>query len=270
MFAVVVDPPPLPEGSAALRAAFVALTLFIAGMFVAGVFWSGLRSGMTRAEARAQAMRAAGATAVWLAITGTLAATGALHFSAPPTMVPVFPLVFAIAIAVALSPVGRRLALDLPVAALVGFQGFRVLVELVLHRAYTEGLMPVQMSYAGRNFDIVSGATAIVVALWLARGRSSPSLVFAWNTLGVALLLNILIVALLSAPTPMRAFMNEPANVWVTRAPWIWLPTVMVLAAIMGHVLVYRRLWIQRAAASAAARSASFAHNAMGARSPRT
>jgi hypothetical protein len=34
--------------------------------------------------------------------------------------------------------------------------------------------------------------------------------------------------------------------VWVTRAPWIWLPTVMVLAAIMGHVLVYRRLWIER------------------------
>ena len=43
----------------------------------------------------------------------------------------------------------RRLALDLPVAALVGYQGFRVLVELLLHRAYTEGLMPVQMSYSG-------------------------------------------------------------------------------------------------------------------------
>src|SRR5206468_7023777 len=98
------------------------------------------------------------------------------------------------------------------------------------------------------NLDIISGMTAVALALWLATGRSSPRLVFAWNTLGVALLLNVLVVALLSAPTPMRVFMNEPANVWVTRAPWIWLPTVMVLAAITGHVLVYRRLWIERRA----------------------
>ncbi len=225
---------------------------------------------MPLVAARVQALRAAGATTIWLALTGIAAAKGMLHFSAPPTMVLVFPILFATAIGVALSPVGRRLARDLPIAVLVGFQGFRVLVELVLHRAYTEGLMPVQMSYAGRNFDIVSGATAIAVALWLARGRFSPRLVFAWNTLGAALLLNILIVALLSAPTPMRVFMNEPANVWITRAPWIWLPTVMVLAAIMGHALVYRRLWLQRAAASNSVTSVSLGYGAMGARSPHT
>jgi len=270
MFAVAVVPPPMPEGSIVLRTSFIALTLFIAASFVAGVFWSATRSGMPLAAARVQTLRAAGATTVWLALTGIAAARGVLHFSAPPTMVLVFPIVFAMAIGVALSPLGRRLARDLPVAVLVGFQGFRVLVELLLHRAYTEGLMPVQMSYAGRNFDIVSGATAIAVALWLVRGHTSPRLVFAWNTLGAALLLNILIIALLSAPTPMRVFMNEPANVWVTRAPWIWLPTVMVLAAIMGHVLVYRRLWLQRTAASNSATPVSVEYGAMGAHSPRT
>ena len=236
----------LPEGSATLRVSFVALTLFIAGMFVAGVYWSALRSGVARSAARMHALLAAGGAAVWLAATGAAAASGALHFSAPPTMLAVFPLAFATAIAIALSPAGRQLALSLPVAALVGFQGFRVFVELVLHRAYIEGLMPVQMSYSGRNFDIVTGITAVAVALWIAGGHSSRRLVFAWNTLGHALQVNIIVVALLSAPTPMRVFMNEPANVWVTRAPWVWLPTVMVVAAIVGHVLVYRRLWIER------------------------
>jgi hypothetical protein len=37
-------------------------------------------------------------------------------------------------------------------------------------------------------------------------------------------------------------FHNEPGNLWVTRAPWVWLPTVMVVAAVIGHLLVYRRL----------------------------
>lgn len=237
---------PLPDGSATLRISFVALSLALAALWVAGVYWSALRAGIARDSARRQAALAGGAAVLWLAVTGGAAARGALHFAAPPTMLVVFPLVIATGIAVALSPVGRRIALSLPVAALVGFQCFRVAVELLLHRAYREGLMPVQMSYSGRNLDIVTGITAIAVALWFTSGRSSSRVLFAWNTLGVVLLLNILILALVSAPTPIRVFMNEPANVWVTRAPWIWLPAVMVLAAIMGHVLVYRRLWMTR------------------------
>ena len=103
--------------------------------------------------------------------------------------------------------------------------------------------MPVQMSYSGRNFDIVTGITAVLLGAWLAfTRRESRGLVLLWNTLGLALLVNILVVALLSTPTPMRVFMNEPANVWISRAPWVWLPAVLVLAALCGHVLVYRRL----------------------------
>jgi len=242
----------LPEGSAALRVLFVSLTLFVAASVVAGIYWSGRRSGVPRAQARRHAFGGALAAAVWLGLTGALAARGALHFSAPPTMLPLFPIVIVSAIGLALSPLGKRLALSIPLAALVGFQSFRIGVELLLHRAYMEGLMPVQMSYTGRNFDIVTGITAVAVAIWIARGHRSVSVVFAWNTLGLVLLANILIVALLSAPTPMRRVMNEPANVWVTRAPWIWLPTVLVWAAIAGQALVYRRLWHERAASRSA------------------
>jgi hypothetical protein len=148
----------------------------------------------------------------------------------------------AISIGLALSPIGKRIAIGLPIAALVGYQSFRIIVELLMHRAYVEGLMPVQMSYSGRNFDIVTGITALALGVWLAMGTRSRGLVLAWNTLGVVLLANILIVALLSAPTPFRVFMNEPANVWITHAPWVWLPAVMVFAAAFGHVAVYRRL----------------------------
>ena len=139
-------------------------------------------------------------------------------------------------------PVGKRIAIGLPIAALVGYQSFRIIVELLMHRAYVEGLMPVQMSYSGRNFDIVTGITALALGGLARHGTRSRGLVLAWNTLGVVLLANILIVALLSAPTPFRVFMNEPANVWITHAPWVWLPTVMVFAAVFGHVAVYRRL----------------------------
>ena len=147
-----------------------------------------------------------------------------------------------LAVGLGMSPVGRSFARGLPLTWLVGFQGFRVLVELLLHRSYEEGLMPVQMSYTGRNFDIVTGITAVLLAVWLAKGRRSRRIVTAWNVMGVALLANVLMIALLSAPTPLRRFMNEPSNVWITHAPWVWLPSVMVVAALFGHVVVFRAL----------------------------
>ena len=234
----------LPTASTGLFTGFVALSVALAALFTAGVYWSSVRTDATPAVARRRATIAAVAAIVWMVATAVAAARGLLHFESPRTMIALFPAVFALAAVIALSPLGRRLATGLPIAVLVGSQSFRVIVELLMHRAYNEGLMPVQMSYSGRNFDIVTGLTAIVVALIVARQGASWSrpLVFAWNTLGVALLANILVVAVLSAPTPMRRFTNEPANVWITQFPWVWLPAVMVLAAIAGHVLVYRRV----------------------------
>lgn len=238
----------IPAGSPVLRVSFALLTIVVSMLFVAAVFESARRLGMSRGAVRRRTVLAGGLTIGWVAATGLAAASGALHFSPPPTMLVLFALIFGGAIALAVSPIGRQLAVGLPLAALVGYQGFRVVVELLLHRAYLEGLMPVQMSYSGRNFDIVTGITALALGAWLVNGSPPRWVVFAWNTLGLALLANVVTIAFLSAPTPLRVFMNEPANVWITHAPWVWLPAVMVFAALSGHFLVYRRLFGERAA----------------------
>ena len=233
----------IPDGSLLLRAGFVALTLAIAALFVVAVYASARRTGRDPRSAKRQTLIAAVLAAAWIAATGMLAARGVLRMWDPPTMGLVLGPAFAIAIGVTLSPLGRQLVAGIPIAWLVGFQGFRILVELLLHRAYVEGLMPVQMSWSGRNFDVATGITAIVVGLWLHTAvRPSSLLVSMWNTLGIALLANILVVAMLSAPTPFRFFAADPPNVWITRAPWVWLPAVMVLAAMIGHGLTIRWL----------------------------
>lgn len=234
----------MPETSAsfALTSGFVLLTAILAVAFVLAMHRAAQATGAPAERARRLAGIAATGTAGWLALTGGTAARGLLHFSSPPTMVALLVATMAIAIGLAASPAGARLARGIPLPLLVGFQAFRIPVELLLHRAYVEGLAPVQLTYAGRNFDIVSGATAALLAIWLARGRPPRWTVATWNVLGLALLANVVTVAILSAPLPFRVFLNEPANVWVLRAPWVWLPTVMVLAAVLGHALVFRRL----------------------------
>jgi len=106
-------------------------------------------------------------------------------------------------------------------------------------------LVPVQMTFEGRNWDIVSGVSAAAVA-WLAARRQAPRwLVLLWNCVGLALLLNIVVIAVLSMPTPLRRFHNEPVNSFIAYFPYIWLPTFLVQLALFGHLLVFR--WLRQA-----------------------
>ena len=63
----------------------------------------------------------------------------------------------------------------------------------------------------------------------------------AWNVVGFALLVNIVTVALVSTPA-FGWFGPDRLNVFILYPPFVWLPAVMVLAALMGHILVWRKL----------------------------
>ena len=240
-------PATIPNGSTLLVVMFVVLVAAVAGLLIVEITWSA-----NPHSRRRTGFIAATIAAVWMTGTALLASVGALHFDAPPTMLVLLMFTFAGAIALGASRIGEQLATRIPVALLVGFQAFRIGVELLLHQAYREGLMPIQMSYSGRNLDILSGISGLILGLLLLRRQLMPSVILAWNVVGVALLANILAIAMLSAPTPFRVFMNEPSNVWITRAPWVWLPTVFVFAAILGHVVVFRWVLAARRAAGPA------------------
>jgi small-conductance mechanosensitive channel len=149
--------------------------------------------------------------------------------------------VMAIAMAIAFGPAGRRFADYLPLWILVGVQSFRFPLEVAMHGMYERGIMPVQMSYSGRNFDILTGITAIVVSILVAAGRGGRRLVAAWNVAGLALLANIVTIAILSTPR-FRYFGEQQLNVWITYPPFVWLPAVMVLTALAGHLVIFRAI----------------------------
>lgn len=180
---------------------------------------------------------------LWMAFTAALASSGLLgDFERRPPPLPVLVAVtFGLAVAIAFSRFGARVMDGVPLAWLVGFQGFRLPLELVMHRASEEGVMPIQMSYSGQNLDIISGVTAILVAWLISRGYSTNRTVWLWNILGSALLVNIVVVAILSLPM-FAVWGPEQLNLWITRAPFVWLPTVLVPFALIGHLLLWRKL----------------------------
>lgn len=184
------------------------------------------------------------AVVTWMALMAALALAGVLSNGErrPPPMAILVPLIFVLGFAIGLSPLGGRLA-QAPLGTLVGLQMFRLPLELVMHHAGEVGIMPPELSFGGYNFDIVTGAGALIV--WLAmRATTVPrALIWTWNLWGFGCLL--VIAAIARATSPMvRAFGDDPRhiNTWVMYFPYIWLPAVLVVIAVAGHVIVTRAL----------------------------
>lgn len=208
---------------------------------------AGKRLGEPPAQRRRATLQIAVGMIAYLGIGGALAVAGVLgHWDRmPPSFMPAFAVALLVTVMLARSSHGRTLADGLPLALLVGFQGFRIPVEIMLHRAAEQGVIGSQMTWSGLNFDVVTGIVGAGLGLWLwQRGEDQPpprALLWGFNLLGLGLLTTIVTIAVLSMPTPFRVF-DGPPNVFVASVPFVWLPTVMVMAALLGHLLLARRL----------------------------
>lgn len=133
----------------------------------------------------------------------------------------------------------------IPQENIIKLQVFRFYVEVLLWALFASALLPVQMTFEGRNFDVITGVTAMGVA-WLITKNKFPNVaIVLWNIMGLGLLINIVTIALLSMPTPFRYFMNEPANTIVTEFPVSLLPAFLVPLAYMLHILSLRKALIK-------------------------
>ena len=138
---------------------------------------------------------------------------------------------------------GKQLLRSVPPQWLVFMQSFRIVVELLLLFAFMAGELPVQMTFEGRNFDVLTGILALPVGYLLTRKKTYASkLAIVFNVIGIALLLNILVIAVLSMPSSIRYFINEPANTLVAEFPFILLPGVLVPIAYTMHIFSLRQL----------------------------
>jgi hypothetical protein len=124
----------------------------------------------------------------------------------------------------------------------------RVPVEITLYWLAVERLIPDTMTFAGRNFDVLSGLTAPLVYYFAFRGRrTNRPLLLIWNCAALLLLINIVALAILSFPSPLQAVALEQPNRAVTYFPFIWLPTVVVPIVFFAHLAAIIKLTRSRA-----------------------
>jgi hypothetical protein len=163
----------------------------------------------------------------------------------PFNMLPVLAVPLIAILAFTFSNAGKEILVLIPTENIIRLQAFRFFVELLLWALYLKNQAPIQMTFEGRNWDVLSGISASVIAFLVARGKISKTGLVIWNIACLALLVNIVTIAILSMPTPLRTFMNEPSNTIVTQFPVSWLPGLLVPLAYGLHFLSLRQLYIK-------------------------
>lgn len=232
-----MNPSPLPLSVAHASA----WTTFGIGGLAIGM--AALLTGLAARNGRRTALRVGIMVPAIMALQFGLARAGILQSwdRFPPPFMLMFVPTLVLTARWAFSNAGAKLAERLPFTLLIGAQAFRLPLELLMHHAAREGVMPVQLSYSGWNFDIITGATAFLVAVLAHRSKADRALLLAWNLVGLALLATVVGIALVSMP-PVHAFGMDRLNTWVTYAPFVWLPGVLVPSALFLHLLSLRKL----------------------------
>jgi hypothetical protein len=128
-------------------------------------------------------------------------------------------------------------------ASIIVMQNFRVFVEVLLWLLFIERLLPEQMTFEGRNFDILAGLSAPVIAWLLSTQKITRGVAIIWNFVCLGLLINIVTIAVLSTPSPWQTFFEEPSNTIVTVFPISFLPGFLVPLALALHVFSLKQLF---------------------------
>jgi len=132
----------------------------------------------------------------------------------------------------------RKYSLSLSLKSLTLLHVIRIPVEFVLLGLYYQGLVPQIMTFEGRNLDILSGISALVVYYFaFHQKRINVRLILIWNIVALGLLLNILIIAILSFPYPMQQFGFDQPNTAILTFPYIWLATIVVPIVFYSHLV---------------------------------
>lgn len=125
----------------------------------------------------------------------------------------------------------------------------RIFVEITLYKLFLYKMMPELMTFKGINFDILIGISAPFMAYYGIRmSKISRNLIVCWNILGLVLLLNIVMIAFLSAPSPLQKIAFDQPNIAILYFPFSWLPTFIVPVILFGHLVSIRQLLKQKSA----------------------
>lgn len=183
--------------------------------------------------------------ALWLAFQAVISLVG--FYKDTYTMPPRFALAIGVPvvgiIGLFITRRGRVMMDSWDLKWLTALHVVRIPVELTLYWLFLHKQVPQLMTFEGVNYDILSGLTAPVMVFLCFRAQRLHRIpLLIWNFVCLGLLFNIVIRAVLAAPTPFQQLAFDQPNIAVLYFPYVWLPAFIVPAVLLSHLVAIRRL----------------------------
>jgi len=154
----------------------------------------------------------------------------------------IFPMILTI-ILLFTTTKGKQFIDSLPLKNLTYLNIVRIPVEIVLFWLFVNKAVPELMTFQGLNFDIIAGITAPFIAYFgLTKLKLKRQTILTWNIICLGLLVNIVVSAIFSTPSPIQKFAFEQPNIAILNFPFSWLPTFIVPIVLFGHLSSIRQL----------------------------
>lgn len=228
---------------------FIGLTLVLIALILYTLNYAHKKAGTLAAKRRNIILITLLGIVAFLGIQTLLSYQGIFSdFTTLPPKVMVLPVsCFIITAIVATRKSTARLLQQIPETWLIYVQSFRIMMEIILWRLVVEQVIPIQMSFEGHNFDILSGIIPPIIAFLVIKKKVlGRSWLIVANIIGIALLMIIFAIAIMSTPSPLRVYMNEPANTMIAHWPFVWLPGFVAPLALFFHVLSLKQLLVNK------------------------
>jgi len=181
----------------------------------------------------------------WLTVQTIIGLTGfyTVTTSFPPRFIFLVLPPLILIISLFLTKKGKVFVDNLDIKTLTILHIIRIPVEIVLLWLYLHKAVPELMTFEGRNFDILSGLTAPMIYYFgFVKNKLHRKIVILWNFLCLGLLINVVSIAVLSAPLPFQQFAFEQPNIAILNFPFIWLPGCLVPLVLLSHLATLRQL----------------------------
>lgn len=183
---------------------------------------------------------------IWILLQGVLGLTGLYqnpHRFPSPILLLLLPPVITI-ILLFMTSGGKRFLDQLNPGQLTWLHIIRIPIEMILYLLYLDHQVPQIMTFAGGNYDIISGITApLIYYFGYVKKSLGRAIVLGWNIICLGLLLNIIARAVLSSPSPLQKLAFDQPNIAILHFPYNWLPSVIVPLVLFSHLAVIRSLF---------------------------
>jgi hypothetical protein len=181
---------------------------------------------------------------LWMCVQSVIALSGfylVANAFPPRFMLVVAPPILFI-VGLFLTAAGRRFLDGMDLKWSVLFHTIRIFVEINLYWLFLYKQVPALMTFEAGNLDILVGLSAPIIWWAFSSGHVGRRGLLVWNGICLLSVLNAFGRAMLSAPFPFQRFAFDQPTVAILSFPFTLLPAFIVPAAILCHLVVFRKL----------------------------